>query len=93
MAEERDTNAVDPRVDDALTATNEEVDEAYLRQLRDDVTACVRPDGEDVEKQERSTLSKESEHSYVDFEPNDPRNPVNFSRRYVRRPRDPEDEH
>jgi hypothetical protein len=77
MLDENDTNAVDPRVDDeAVRATEEELDESYGRQLRDDITAVSLRTG-DVEK----AGAKEDERIYVEFEPDDPRNPFNFSRR------------
>jgi hypothetical protein len=74
---------VDPRVDDSYRATDREIDEGYLGQMRDDVTVTHGP--EDAEKQisSSSDYPTKDETIYVEFEEDDPRNPFNFSRRYV----------
>lgn len=79
MFNENDTNVADPRVDGSgLRATEKELDESYARQLRDDLTAVeARPS--EVEQ----AGSKERDRIYVEFSADDPRNPFNFSRRYV----------
>jgi hypothetical protein len=84
MASANDTNAVDPRIDDSLRATDAEIDEGYLHQLREELTLSVHDRSGDAEKQTISSgLSKEGNTIYVDFAPNDPRNPFNFSKRCV----------
>jgi hypothetical protein len=80
MLDANDTNSIDPRVNDAaLCATENEPDESYGSQLRDNLTAAsVRIS--DIEK----TGTEKDERIYIDFEPNDPQNPFNFSRRCAR---------
>jgi hypothetical protein len=75
---------VDPRVDASTRATNEEVDESYLRQLRDDLTLSGHGRSDTEKQGAPSNLVKDGENIYVEFEKDDPRNPFNFTRRFAR---------
>jgi hypothetical protein len=77
-------NGVDPRIDNALRASAADLDQSYLRQLARPASSSSTARG-DAEKSQPSTTDSavKDEPIYLDFEPGDPRNPLNFSKRSV----------
>ncbi|KAJ2917132.1 hypothetical protein MD484_g3284, partial [Candolleomyces efflorescens] len=73
-----DESNIDPRLDLSVRPSSEELDEGLSRQLSN-IIYCQTSRTEDGEKQ--SSRRSEEEPLYVEFKENDPRNPINYSRR------------
>jgi hypothetical protein len=84
MTKSNVSNAVDPRIDDTLRASNAEVDEGYLHQLRDRLPPPITPHNGTEKSTSSSSSAQESQVIYLEFEADDPRDPFNFTQRYAR---------
>jgi hypothetical protein len=75
---------IDPRADAYTRATDSDLDKSYLRQLHENMTLS-RHGRSDPEKQATSSdlVKEQEENIYIDFELDDPRNPLNFTRKLV----------
>jgi hypothetical protein len=83
MTKSNVANAVDPRIDDTLRASNAEVDEGYLHQLRDHLPPPLTPHNGNEKSTSSNSSAQESQVIYLEFEADDPRDPFNFTQRYV----------
>jgi hypothetical protein len=83
-ARDKVEEGVDPRIDNALRASTVEIDQGYLSQVQRHSSSAntARGDAEKSQPSASDSLAKD-DIIYVDFEPNDPRNPFNFTKKCV----------
>lgn len=76
-------NGVDPRIDDSVRASTVQIDQGYLHQVHDHSSTNTARNDVEKDQLSKKTSPAQDEVIYLDFEPNDPRNPFNFSTKYV----------